>query len=140
MFRRNFLFSWLLCFATLTLSPLPALAQKSYDLREMTPEIKQAIENRKARYAELQQLKIQTVVGENNQGLAELLKSSPEARGVIEGENRDRRVIYQAIVDQNGLGNQGMAKVQAVFAEVQRGKARPGELIQLPSGEWVQKT
>ena len=106
----------------------------------MTPEIKQAIENRKARYAELQQLKIQTVVGENNQGLAELLKSSPEARGVIEGENRDRRVIYQAIVDQNGLGNQGMAKVQAVFAEVQRGKARPGELIQLPSGEWVQKT
>jgi uncharacterized protein YdbL (DUF1318 family) len=115
------------------------LAQKNYDLKEMTPEITQAIESRRTRYAELQHFKSTAAVGENNRGFVELLRPLPEATGPTEDENRDRKLIYQAIVDQNHLDPEEMGKVQEVFAEVQRGKARPGEMIQLPSGEWVPK-
>jgi uncharacterized protein YdbL (DUF1318 family) len=58
---------------------------------------------------------------------------------IVASENRDRKVIYQAIVDQNNLGAGGMAQVKLVFGDVQREKARSGDLIQLPSGEWVKK-
>ena len=69
----------------------------------------------------------------------EVLKDSPEAAALAGAENQDREVIYQAIAGQNQLGSEGLAKVRSVFAEVQRGKAKPDEFIQLASGEWVQK-
>lgn len=105
----------------------------------MTPAVQQAIENRKARHSELQPLKLEGVVGEDNQGTVKVLKDSPEGARLAMSENQDREIIYQALAQQNGLGPGGLAQVREVFAEVQRGKARPGEFIQLRSGEWVQK-
>jgi len=114
-------------------------ATASYDLREMTPEVQTALQGRQARYAELQRLKSESILGEDNRGFVKMLRESTEARGVAQTENQDREVIYRAIVDQNQLGPDGMTQVQQVFAEVQRGKAKSGDLIQLRSGEWVQK-
>ncbi len=111
----------------------------NYDLKEITPEVQQALDSRKARYGDLQRFKSEGTVGEDNQGFTKLLKDSPEADSAVQAENENRQVIYQAIVDQNNLGPGGMSDVRSVFAEVQRGKARPGDFIQERSGDWTQK-
>ena len=108
-----------------------------YDIKEMTPAIQQALQNRQARYEQLQTLKAQGILGENNQGFVTALK--PEGGTAAASENQDRQVIYQAIVQQNNLPASGIAQVEAAFASVQREKARPGDSIQTASGQWVQK-
>lgn len=112
---------------------------ENYDIKEMTPEVRNALDARKARFGELQSLKAQGIIGENNGGLVEIRKPSPVGSGIAQEENADRMVIYNAIVSQNQLGSGGLAKVQTVFAEVQRENARSGDLIQLPNGKWSQK-
>jgi uncharacterized protein YdbL (DUF1318 family) len=116
----------------------PAFAGQ-YDIKEMTPEIEQALQNRQSRYSQIQQMKNGGVLGENNKGYVEVLKPLPDADAIASDENADRRKIYQAIVSQNNLGSAGMGPVQTAFAEVQREKASAGDYVQLPSGDWVQK-
>jgi len=136
--KKTILFSWFLLISLFVSSS--AFAEQSYDLKEITPAVQKALDQRKARYAELQQLKADRVIGESKKGFLDVFPAPLEISKIVLDENRDRKVIYQAIVDQNDLGPAGMGKIQEVFAEVQRGKARPGEKIQLPSGEWIQKT
>ena len=111
----------------------------NYDLKEITPAVQKAIGARQARYAEVQRLKSEGVIGEENQGSVKLLKDSSGVAEIIQAENQDRQVIYEVVVEQNQLGSAGMSEVRAAFAEVQRGKAKPGDFIQLRTGEWVQK-
>lgn len=125
-------------FTLLFLTPA-SFSVQNYDLTEITPQVQQAIENRRTRYAELQRLKQEGAVGESSQGFVETLERTAELSSLVEAENQDRGVIYQAIVDQNQLGPSGMAEVRRIFAEVQRGKALTGDYIQLPSGEWAKK-
>jgi len=114
-------------------------AAENYDIKQMTPAIDQALKNRQMRYREVQTQKIAGTIGEDNQGFLQVLREAPGVPDLAASENADRQVIYQAIVDQNQLGAEGMAKVKEVFAEVQREKALPGEFIQLPSGDWIRK-
>ncbi len=125
----------------LTAFLLPALTARaaSYDLKEKTPEVSRALENRSARFSQIQSLKSSGSIGENNRGYVEVLNGSVSSRIVTEAENADRKVIYQAIVDQNQIGPSGLVQVEAAFSEVQREKARPGDYVQPPSGDWQQK-
>ncbi len=116
----------------------PTLQASQYDIKEMTPEISQAIKNRQARYAELQTLKQNNKVGETNQGYAADLGNA-SAVSIVAAENRDRKVIYHAIANQNNLGPSGFKTIEKVFAEVQREKASAGESIQLADGTWSTK-
>ena len=124
-----------LLLGTLTCAPLAWAG--SYDIKEMTPEIKQSLANRQTRYGQLKQLKSESAIGENNQGYVEALSGA--GNSVAGAENADRRVIYTAIAQQNNLGGSGLAQVQKVFAEVQSDKASAGESVQLASGEWTKK-
>ena len=110
-----------------------------YDIKEMTPPIQQALSGRQSRFGDLQSLKTSGAVGEDNQGYIKVLNDLPGASQITAAENGDREIIYNAIVSQNGLSSDGLSQVQAVFAEVQRDKARSGDSIQLPSGEWTKK-
>ncbi len=123
--------------ALMTVLSAPLAMAASYDLKEVTPEVQQALNNRKQRYEQLQQLKSSGAVGENTQGHVAALKST--AAQIVSDENQDRRTIYNAIVQQNNLAPGSLAQVQQAFAEVQREKARPGDFIQDPSGNWKQK-
>lgn len=111
----------------------------SYDLKKITPEIDRALKNRQARYAGLQNLKQSGLIGENSEGYVSSLKGDATAAMLVAKENADRKVIYHALVQQNGLGPDGMREVEKAFAEVQRDKASAGESIQSPAGDWVQK-
>lgn len=107
-----------------------------YDLKEMTPEVQKALLKRRQRYDQLQQLKASGQVGESNQGYVEALKGGDS---IVNEENQDRRVIYNAIVSQNNFGANGLPQVQRAFAEVQKDKARSGDYIQDSSGNWKPK-
>ena len=113
-------------------------AEGKYELKEMTPEVKTALENRKERFEKLRVFKRDGVVGENNRGYVEVLNSDSDARSLAERENQDRKIIYQAIEEQNHLSN-AMETIGKVFAQVQRDKAAPGEKIQAEDGSWVTK-
>ena len=115
-------------------------ALASYELKTVTPEVDRAIAARQARYPDLQVLKAQGSVGENNRGYAEIIKPAAGAGDIVSAENQDRQTIYSTIAIQNNLGASGLGIVETVFAEVQRDKTRPGDWIQTPSGEWVQKS
>lgn len=130
--------SLVIILATFLAVPFPIEAAKNYDLKEMTPPVQQALGARQARFSELQRLKALGTIGEDNQGFVRVLKPSPQAEETAGKENVDRKTIYQAIVDQNHLGPGGLIEVKRAFAEVQREKAKPGEFVQEPSGNWIQ--
>ena len=115
-----------------------AFAQ-AYDIKEMTPAVKSALEGRKARFSELKALKAQGIAGETNRGYVEALGGDKTAAKLAEMENKDRRVIYEAIVVQNDLGVRALTTVEGVFAGVQREKASVGEKVQDASGTWMSK-
>lgn len=124
----------------LSLSANPTnLFAADYNIKQMTPEVTVALENRRSRYEQLQDLKKQGLIGENNKGYISVLKHNVDIVGVIEAENQDRKVIYEAIAVQNQLGSGAIGVIEKAFANVQREKARPGEKVQLENGDWVSK-
>jgi len=118
---------------------IPPAYAGSYDLKEMTPEIQAALNRRKARYDTLKEFKDKDWVGEDVQGHAAALGGDSGVAALVALENQDREIIYQAIVQQNGLPADAIETVRAAFGEVQRERAGSGDRIQLPSGQWVDK-
>ncbi|MDP2654009.1 MAG: DUF1318 domain-containing protein [Candidatus Omnitrophota bacterium] len=118
---------------------VPAAWAASYDIKEMTPEVKAALDSRRERFEQLRALKDQGAIGENNRGYVETLADDAEAKRVASAENKDRRLIYEAIVAQNNLAASELATVEKTFAQVQRGKADAGHKVQDASGNWATK-
>src|SRR3989338_2734911 len=103
---------------------------QTYSIKEMTPQVESALESRRDRYDQLGQLKAAGVIGENNRGYVEVLKSDAQAESIATAENANREVIYQTIAEQNGLSEE-IATIEKVFAQVQHEKADPKK-----NGEW----
>jgi uncharacterized protein len=132
---RKLLFSTVLVMALCGI----ASAQGAYDIQNMTPEVKSALEARKTRFGELKALKAQGFIGETNRGYVEPLGGGRYVMELIAAENKDRQFVYRTIVEQNGLGKDALATVEGVFAGVQRDKANPGDKIQDAAGNWLTK-
>lgn len=122
------------------LTAMPFCMATDYDFKIRTPEIEQALKNRQSRYQQLQNLKQEGVIGENNKGYVTNLKENAATATLTDAENRDRRVIYEALAEQNKLGSTGLLEVQKAFAEVQRQKAGAGDMVQSSSGAWKKKS
>jgi len=121
------------------LSMAPSVAQAAeYNIKEMTPEVQQALDGRKGRYSQLSEFKAQGVIGENNRGYVELLTDDSGAQRIVDQENRDRKTIYTTIARQNGIEDE-LGTIERVFAQVQRDKASDGEMVQSEEGEWTKK-
>ena len=113
-----------------------AVFAQTYDIKEMTPAVKAALAARKDRFGELKEQKTGGLVGETNHGYVAALGGGAEVKALVVAENRDRKAIYEAIVEQNDLGSGALETVEKVFAAVQRGKADRGEKVQDESGNW----
>ena len=121
-------------------------AQSKYSIKEMTPEVEAALQNRRDRFDQLKELKQKGIIGENNKGYIEVLtsvadevpSSLEEAQSLVQSENQDRQVIYQTIARQNDL-KEAVDTIEKVFAQVQRDKAQPGDKIQDEDGQWIVK-
>ncbi len=102
-----------LLITTLTLIAQTGFAA-NYDIKEMTPEVRDALAGRQTRYAQLQAAKRSGAVHETNNGLV------TGAEPLTSEENHDRMVIYQTIAQQNNLGQAGLSQIQRAFAETIR--------------------
>ena len=141
MFRKVSIFLiFFFLVSTLFLAPSiqSAWAAEQYTIKEMTPEVMSALENRRNRYEELEKLKQQGKVGENNRGYTEAFSDEGNVKSLVEAENRDRKIIYQTIADQNNLKG-ALATIEKVFAQTQRDNAEPGSKIQSEDGRWTVK-
>ncbi len=112
--------------------------EQSYDIKEMTPQVLSALEGRRDRYDQLNTLKENSILGENNKGYVEVLKEEGNAVVIAEEENVNRKTIYQTIADQNNLTDE-LLTIEKIFALVQRDKASPGNMIQTEDGQWEKK-
>ena len=90
----------------------------------------------KARLPAIRELKAQGIVGENNQGFLEFLKSADQDQDVVESENSDRRRVYKAIADQQGTSADDVGRLRATKNSE---RARSGDMIQNEKGEWIRK-
>lgn len=96
---------------------------------------------------DLDQLKLQGIIGENNQGGISLLALDTvpaERRAFVENlikeENADREIIMRRVIETNeDLADKDLPKVRSMFASLNRDKAPAGHLIQLEDGKWVKK-
>jgi len=99
-------------------------------------EKEEAIQNRRNRFSRVADLKTRGLAGENHRGYLEPRgKCSQEVKDLIKAENQDRKIIYQATANEQGVS---LAEVEAIFAQLHRDRAEPGEWIQINRGDnWV---
>ncbi len=88
----------------------------NYDIKEMTPQVREALAGRQSRYSELQQAKQSGGARENSNGYVDCFRNE----SLCSAENHDRQTIYRTIADQNGLGAAGLSQIQRAFAETIR--------------------
>ena len=78
-------------------------------------------------------LKDQGIVGENNTGFLEFVGNRKEKADVVAAENKDRKLVYEAIAKKQGTTTAVVAKHRAVQIA---GKAQSGEWLQDANGKW----
>ncbi len=137
MFRKTLLIVLSACLLAVSYNHV-VLAQGKYSIKEMTPQVQGALENRRDRFDKLKELKASGAIGENNQGYVQVLAKGEGADEIVSAENADRKLIYEAIAKQNELQG-ALDTIEKVFAQVQRDKATAGDKIQTEAGDWITK-
>ena len=119
-----------------------AWADSSLEIKNVTPELRKAIERRKARFEAIRKYKNKKALGENQMALLEtrpcaLLEDEaegPKIKQLVKDENADRLAIYKEIARQNGATDAAsLAKIQRAWAGVNRSKAEKGDWVQIPA-------
>jgi len=123
----------------------PAYAAE-VDLNIDTPEIQKITDARKERFAKIDGLLSNGVIGEGKDGFLKdkdlrslPLKEVAEARKLVKEENADRDSLYRAIAKANEIAEDKVAEIGSNFAVRIREKLRPGQYYQDDEGNWVQK-
>lgn len=115
------------CLAALCFACTAAVAQNGSDVRRRMEQ----------RLGQLDQLKAQGVVGENNQGFVEIREGgNAQAQSLVSAENADREQVYAMIAKQTGASadSVGRARAKQIAAN-----SRSGVWIQDESGRWHRK-
>jgi uncharacterized protein YdbL (DUF1318 family) len=88
------------------------------------------------RLPQIDQLKAQGVVGENNRGMMELRGGDVDAGDAVAAENRDRGIVYAEIARQTGTSVEQVARHRArQIASL----SAPGVWLQKDDGSWYKK-
>jgi len=91
---------------------------------------------------EVQNLKNDRVVGENNQGYLTIIRLPDEpsyasyAQKIVQEENRDRKILYDQAAKRE---KEPMQVIEEQYSLIWREHSFPGEWIQLKDGKWVQR-
>jgi len=116
----------------------------SSDIKTSSPVIKDAVKRRRSWAGKLQQFKGKGYVGESNHYTVEIRKlprsttESNEIKEIVKKENRERNIIIKELVEINNAKLQE-DKFREIFAGARIKRAKKGEWIQLPNGNWIQK-
>lgn len=111
-------------FAALCLLTVTAFAESAGDIRRRMEQ----------RLPQIDTLKAQEIVGENNRGLLEERKTG--AGSTVSDENRDREAVYALIAKETGASAEavGRARAKQIAAN-----SRGGVWVQDESGAWKKK-
>ncbi len=122
----------------------PALAKLNVDNEIMLT----AIRGRMLRRPAVMEFERNGCVGENGRALLQYLRTDwcpndPDMRSragfAVLTENRDRRAIYNQIVEANGLSGSAHDRIREIFAEEIHKKAWAGTPLELPDGTWKRR-
>ncbi len=112
-------------------------------------EVMEAVQNRKFNKDEIDELKRDKVIGENNRGYVEVLphkryQSDPEFKRYVDQlvaeENRDRQIIFARIILINeAAASADKEKINEVLCKLNYDNSAPGTMIQTPDGTWIEK-
>ena len=112
-------------------------------------QVLEAMRNRKFNKDDIDELKRDKVIGENNKGFLTILPTERyqhdyEYRELVDQlvaeENRDRKIIYERVMAVNeSAAEAGPEKVYEIFAKLNQDNSEPGTMIQLPDGTWIEK-
>ena len=93
-------------------------------------------EQMKARQPKIIALKADGIIGENNRGYLEYRGEKEPRKGLMETENHDREIVYNAIAKQQNTNAENVGRRRAAqIAE----KAPAGTWLQNAKGEWYRK-
>jgi uncharacterized protein YdbL (DUF1318 family) len=123
---------------------LNSLVQSAYAQEVLSPEVEQAALRRKDRRSALDGWEAKGVVGESKAGLAQIVNNQladNTTRGLVQSENADRMIIYQALAGKYG---QTLEEIQKVYAEKLSNQAPAGTPVEsfnssTSSYEWKTK-
>jgi uncharacterized protein YdbL (DUF1318 family) len=107
-----------------------------------SPEVVKATESRRQRRPALREWKTRGCLGETNEGLLEARSGegcTAAALELMQAENADRTVIYQAFMKENNIPASDTDRVRIAFAKARQERARPGDWIQAEDGRWAKK-
>lgn len=111
-------------FAALCLLTVSAFAESAGDIRRRMEQ----------RLPQIDALKAQEIVGENNRGLLEERKAG--AGSVVSEENRDREAVYALIAKETGASADSVGRARA--KQIASG-SRSGVWVQDEAGAWKKK-
>ena len=121
IFLRLFLISVLL---------VPAVLSRAEDIHTVRTRMSQ-------RLPDIDKMKEQGVVGENNQGLLETRPGSGSAdTAVVNAENADRQTVYAALAEKTSSSAQEVGKARARHIAA---SSRAGVWVQDEAGNWKKK-
>ncbi len=109
-------------------SMLDLFVKDAYAQESLSPEVEQAAYNRRDRKPQLVSLEESGVAGENKLGMVEIRGDADSSiKALIDAENTDRMIIYNAIAAKNGIS---IEEVQKMYAKKLQGGANPGTPIE----------
>jgi len=120
MFFRSLFFLFALCLVSLV---------RAEDLGMVKARMDQ-------RLPQVQALKTQGAIGENNRGFLEYRGGPAEAGVIIAAENKDRETVYTALAQKVGGSVDQVGKKRA--AKIAQ-NSKPGEWLQDDAGNWKKK-
>jgi len=88
------------------------------------------------RLPQVQALKAQADVGENNRGYLEVRGGAGDAGAVVAAENQDRTVVYAEIAKRTNVSADQVGQARALKIAQ---RSRPGEWVQDEAGGWKKK-
>lgn len=111
------------------------------------PAIRKIIEARRARLPEINRFKGMGAIGENNGALLEIraldvladLRDRAAVQRLVNAENADRERLFKEIAAAEGVDLSQLPRIRETYAETMRSRARPGDWIQMPDGNWRRK-
>jgi len=118
---------------------LRILISEAYAQDGLSPKVEQAALRRKDRLPELHSLEARGVIGENKNALVEIRNSEgadSSASQILDKENADRMVIYQAVAEKNGTS---VEEVQMLYAKRLQADAPSGTPVEAPDSAWKVK-
>lgn len=120
-----------ICWTLLMLVLMAGALQGSESAREASERIKDRLD-------QIDDWKVRGLVGETAEGYLAARKAlNARQQAVLQAENRDRKIIYEAVAAQTGRTVEEVARQRALsIAE----RARAGTWLRNSDGAWYQKT